>query len=246
MMQGGKDDIFYDARLVAEARLHLSTVMNGQYSEPFFVVMCKILSRKTFLGYKTLTGKDVKLSGILDFFYNTNYGLGIKTNSINQFLGNCTRVAIQDKTQSQYAGKMISWLKNEDDRFDFPEEYFQYKRLRTCIRYMSSNHKMRKYEAVKLLDMLYNSYPHLLKDVGAGRKFKDVFECCDHYLLRNKVETLKPIKHLKYATVEGCEVIAEKLYKRFQKHQIRAMIAKLIELYKADQQTSDSETAEQL
>jgi len=244
-MQSSKDDIFYDARLVADARLHLSTVMNGQYSEAFFVTMCKILSRKTYLGYKTFTGKDVKLGGILDFIYNSNYGLGIKTNSINQFVSSCARVAIQDKTQSQYASKMISWLKNEDDRFDFPEEYFQYKRLRTCVRYMSSKNKLRKYEAISLLDMLYNGYPHLLKDIGAGRKFKDVFDCCDHYLLRNRRETLKPIKHLRFGTVEGCQIIAEKLYKRFERRHIRAMIAKLIELYKADQEKSDAAAAEQ-
>lgn len=244
-MRVAKDDIFYDARLVAEARLHLSTVMNGQYSEPFFVTMCKIMSRKTYLGYRTLTGKDAKLSGIIDFFYNCTYGLGITPKSINQFLANCVKVAIQDKTQTQYASKLITWLKNEDERFNFPGEYFEFKRLRTCIRYMPRVQQMKKYEAYRLLRMLYFDYPHLLVDIGAGRKFKDVFECCDHYLLRNRSEKLKPIKHLRFTSAEGCKKIAEKLYERFDKYHVRVIIARLIELYKEDQQKSDAEPADQ-
>lgn len=245
-MRGSKDDIFYDARLVAEARLHLSTVMNGQYSEPFFVVMCKIMSRKTYLGYKTLSNKDAKLKGIIDFFYNCTYGLGLSPKSINLFLANCAKVAIQDKTQTQYASKFITWLSNEDERFNFPSEYFEFKRLRTCIRYMPRMQQMKRNEAFRLLRMLYFDYPHLLKDVGAGRKFKDVFDCCDHYLLRNKSEKLKPIRHLRFASAEGCRKIAEKLYERFDKYQVRVIIARLIELYKEDQQSSDAEPAEQL
>ena len=245
-MRGSKDDIFYDARLVAEARLHLSTVMNGQYSEPFFVVMCKIMSRKTYLGYKTLSNKDAKLKGIIDFFYNCTYGLGLSPKSINLFLANCAKVAIQDKTQTQYASKFITWLSNEDERFNFPSEYFEFKRLRTCIRYMPRMQQMKRDEAFRLLRMLYFDYPHLLKDVGAGRKFKDVFDCCDHYLLRNKSEKLKPIRHLRFASAEGCRKIAEKLYERFDKYQVRVIIARLIELYKEDQQSSDAEPAKQL
>jgi hypothetical protein len=245
-MPTAKDDIFYDARLVAEARLHLSTVMNGQYSEPFFVTMCKIMSRKTYLGYKTFNGKDAKLSGIIDFFYNYTYGLGITSKSINQFLANCAKVAIQDKTQTQYASKLINWLKNEDERFNFPGEYFEFKRLKTCIRYMPRSQKLKKYEAYRLLCMLYFDYPHLLQDIGAGRKFKDVFVCCDHYLLRNREEKLKPIKHLRFVSADGCKKIAEKLYERFDKYHIRVIVARLIELYKEDQQKSDAEPADQL
>jgi len=245
-MPTAKDDIFYDARLVAEARLHLSTVMNGQYSEPFFVTMCKIMSRKTYLGYKTFNGKDAKLSGIIDFFYNYTYGLGITSKSINQFLANCAKVAIQDKTQTQYASKLINWLKNEDERFNFPGEYFEFKRLKTCIRYMPRSQKLKKYEAYRLLCMLYFDYPHLLQDIGAGRKFKDVFVCCDHYLLRNREEKLKPIKHLRFVSADGCRKIAEKLYERFDKYHIRVIVARLIELYKEDQQKSDAEPADQL
>ena len=243
-MRGSKDDIFYDARLVSEARLHLSTVMNGQYSEPFFVVMCKIMSRKTYLGYKTLSNKDAKLKGVIDFFYNCTYGLGLSPKSINLFLANCAKVAIQDKTQTQYASKFITWLSNEDERFNFPSEYFEFKRLRTCIRYMPRMQQMKRNEAFRLLRMLYFDYPHLLRDVGAGRKFKDVFDCCDHYLLRNRSEKLKPIRHLRFASAEGCRKIAEKLYERFDKYQVRVIIARLIELYREDQQSSDAEPAE--
>ena len=103
---------------------------------------------------------------------------------------------------------------------------------------------MKKYEAYDLLKMLYFHHPNLLKDIGAGRKFKDVFECCDHYLLRNRSERLKPIKHLRFTSAEGCKKIAEKLYERFDRYYIRVIIARLIELYKEDQQNSGTQPAE--
>lgn len=233
-MLGDRHDDFYDARLVADARLHLSTVMNCQYSEPFFVTMCKIIQRQTYLGYKTFKGKDIKLKGIFDFFYNSNYGLGITPHSIHIFLANCSKVAIEDRTQTQYAYKMIKWLREQDERFDFPQEYFEYKRLLLALRYFPRRLKKERWRQQTLLKKLYVGYPHLLKDIGAGRKFKDIAACCEEYDLCSRFETIKLVKFYKNPNSHAVEELAKDLHGRLDRHKRRVLIAKLIELYKGD------------
>jgi hypothetical protein len=242
-MLGDQHDDFYDARLVADARLHLSTIMNGQYSEPFFVTMCKIMKRETYLGYKTFRGKDVKLKGIIDFFYSKHYGLGINQHSINLFLANCSQVAIEDKTQTQYAYRLITWLRGQDPRFDFPAEFFEYKRLCTVLRYMPKRLKKERWRQQKLLLMLYKSYPHLLKEIGSGRQFKNIVECCEHYKLCSQFETVRLIKFYKNPNAHAVKALAEDIHERLDKHKRRVLIATLIELYKRDDKENDAAPA---
>lgn len=232
------DDEFYGARLVADARLHLGAIVNGQFSEPFFVTMCKIMSSKIYLGYKTFGNKEVKLSGIKDFFFNSNYGLGLKRPDFEPFLANCTKAAIKDKSQSQYAFRFIKWLREEDEAFNFPQEYFEFKRIKLAISKKQRKNKYELWRQFYLAEKLYSQYPHLLSDVGAGRKYRDVVECCDKEGIKESAKTIK-FELYSHPTVAQVNRVAERLHERLDNLHRKALIAKLIELYKESQVTTN-------
>jgi len=238
-MLNDRTDEFYGARLVADARLHLGAIINGQYSEPFFVTMCKIMSNEVYLGYKTFGNKEVKLSGIKDFFFNSSYGLGVKRPDLNQFLANCTKAAVKDKSQSQYAFKFIKWLRDQDDIFNFPAEYFEYKRLRLTIFKKYAKNRNERWKQFHLAEGLYTHNPELLCQIGPGRKYKDVVECCDKEGIK---ESVKIIKLELYArpTVHQVHQIANRLHVRLDALHRKALIARLIELYRESEASDET------
>lgn len=231
-MLGDRDDIFYPARLVADTRLHLSTVMNGQYSEPFFINMCRIVDMKIYLGYMTVHGKQVELSGIKDFFYSRLYGLGIR--DINDFLGNISKLCHKDKSRTKYAYKFIEWLKKEDPLFQIPQEVFEYRRLVVSIKYMRISRK-RKFWLFSVIRQMYEHYPHLLEQIGRGRKYPTIEECCYKEGVREKKERLKPIALYKDPNNHEVQELGKVLYQRLGKTRTRVLITTMLEIYKADQ-----------
>lgn len=243
-MLGDKTDTFYGARLVADARLHLSTIMNGQYSESFFVTMCKITSQQIHFGYVTFTGKEIKLKGIKDFMYSSLYGLGLKPSTINLFLANCAKVAVNDKTQTQYSIRFMRWLQRQDDIFNFPQEIFEYKRLKLLIAVKYKKRKSEMWLRLGMLTSLYNQMPHLLQHIGEDRKYSDIVQCCEEYQIAEASKKLKPIELYRNPTLEQVYKLAEKLDDRLlDKFKKRALIARLIELYKASDSSDDSKIA---
>lgn len=242
-MLGDRSDTFYGARLVADARLHLGAIMNGQYSEPFFVTMCKIMSQDVYLGYTTFTGKEVKLSGIKDFLYSSLYGLGLKPATINIFLSNCSKAAINDKTQTQYSMRFIKWLQAQDPIFAFPQELFEYKRLRYWVACKYKRRKSEMWLRLGLLLSIYNQKPHLLQDIGVNRKYPDVVQCAEENDISEVSKKLRPIELYKNPTVDQVRKLAEKLDERLDRRKKRVLIANLIELYRLGEQEDDSEAA---
>jgi len=234
-------DEFYGARLVADARLHLGAIIIGQYSEPFFVAMCKIMSNETYLGYRTFANREAKLSGIKDFFFNSSYGLGLKRQDISLFLANCTKAAVKDKSQSQYAFKFIKWLKEQDPVFDFPQEYFEYKRIRLFIatRYKKNKHEM--WRQFHMAEKLYTQYPQLLCEIGGGRKYKNVEECCDKEGIKESSKTMR-LDLYSSPTIFQVHKVAERLHSRLDSLHRKALIAKLIELYRQSQGAENATT----
>lgn len=224
-------DEFYSARIVADARLHLGAIINGQYSEPFFVAMCKIMSNGIYLGYKTFGNRDVKLSGIKDFFFNSNYGLGLKRTDISQFLANCTKAALKDKSQSQYAFRFIRWLKEQDPVFDFPQEYFEYKRIKLAISKKCKKDKHEMWRQFYLAEKVYSQHPNLLSEIGVGRKYKDIVECCNKEGIQESSKTIR-LELYSMPNIFQVHNIAKKLHDRLDSLHRKALIAKLIELYK--------------
>lgn len=239
-MLGDRNDTFYGARLVADARLHLGTIMNGQYSEPFFVTMCKIMSQEVYLGYVAFTGKEVKLQGIKDFLYNSLYGLGLKRGTINVFLANCSKAAINDRTQTQYSMRFIKWLQKQDPVFAFPQELFEYKRLRYWVACKYKRRKSEMWLRLGLLQSIYHQKPHLLQDIGVNRKYPDVVQCAEENDISEVSKKFKPIELYKNPTLEQVRKLAEKLDERLDKLEKRVLIARLIELYRLGQQNNDS------
>lgn len=238
-MLGDIHDEFYKARLVADARLHLGMIMNGQYSEPFFIAMCKIMSHEAYKGYKTFAGKEVKLSGIKDFLYSTHHGLGLKPMTINTFLANCAKAAIHDKTQTQYSMKFIEWLKGQDSIFKFPQELFELKRIRSELSLKYKKGSKARVTRLNMLMQLYTQKPHLLQEVGHERKYEDIVKCCEEHDIYEVRQKLKPIKLYRNPTLEQVRELAALLSGRLDRLERRVLIASLIEIYKRDQQSND-------
>jgi hypothetical protein len=235
-MLGDKSDIFYGARLVADARLHLGSVINGGKSEIFFVTMWKIIDNNVYLGYKTFSNKDVTLGGIKDFIFNYHYGLGIKKITLSSFLANCAKAATKDKTQAQCAARFARWLGEQHEGFDFPPEFFEYMRIKYYIKKLRRVSTKDRYRKLFLLDKIYNEQPHALEHIGAGRKYKDVFDCAEDLQMWQRAERLKPLSLYSHPTIQQVSDLAENLSVRLDSYKRRILIAKLIEIYKRDQE----------
>lgn len=187
-----KTDPYYGALLVENARLHLGTVMAGQDSEPFFLAMLEIIESNVHLGYRNLRDKDIRLKGIKDFFYSVYYGLGIK--DMNEFLLNVTKSALKEKSKNKYAYKFIDWLRKQDELFEFPQEFFEFRRIVCEIHRDKKKHKIKKYLEYKTARFLYETTPHLMEDIGRGRKYKSVSDC---YYALGYAEEKKPLSSIK-------------------------------------------------
>lgn len=237
-----KSDPFYGARLIAAARLHLGAVINNDNSEEFFVTMCKIIRNEFYLGYKTFTGKDVKLAGMKDFIFSSHYGLGIKKATMSTFLANCAKAAVNDKTQSQCAKRFVKWLGEQHDKFALPQAYHEYRRIDGYINIKYKNRNKEKWRRIHLLDRLYAQYPEKLEEIGAGRKYKDVTDCCQDLGFWQKKERLKPLSLYRYPTILQVEDLARDLSKRLDRRKRRVLVAKMIEIYKQESSVVDDES----
>jgi hypothetical protein len=222
-----KSDPFYGALLVEDARLHLGTVMAGQDSEPFFMTMLKIVESNIYLGYTTIRGKEVKLRGIKDFIHSVYYGLGVK--DLGEFILAVTKSALKEKSKNRYAYKFIDWLKEQDQAFNFPESFFEYRRI---VKSIAINRKKKKFD--KILDYrtakyLYQMQPSLLADIGPGRKYKSVQECYYAEGYGEKKQTLKPIKIFQNPTNLQVEEVGKLLFERFGSAKSRILALNLLE-----------------
>lgn len=228
-----KNDDFYGARLVATARLHLPSVMAKQKSPFFFEVMGEIIEKRIYRGYKSIKGKDVKLSGIKDFFFNYHYGLGIR--DLPDFLGCCAHLESRDNSKQKHARRFIDWLKKEDpESFAFPAPYWEYRRLMTALNEMkwAPDKKNRYYGMMK---KMYDTHPEILQDIGPGRKYESIPEAYkkEGYIIEPK--RIKSIRLSQYPTYKEVEKLARELNSRLDKLKNRVLIAKLIEIYKINE-----------
>ena len=228
-----KNDEFYDARLVATAKLHLPAIMNRQKSPFFFEVMNEIVERKVYKGYKNVKGREIKLSGIKDFLFNIRHGLGIR--NLPEFLGNCAHLELADKSKRKYARRFIDWLKNEDPKsFVFPPSYWEFRRLTIAISEMKGgeDRRMRYYD---MLSIIHNTHPEILIHIGPGRKYQSIPEA---YKKEGYIVEAKSVKTLRLShapTYKEVEALARELNSRLDKQKNRVLIAKLIEIYKINE-----------
>jgi hypothetical protein len=234
-----RGDIFYGARLVADARLHLGAVINGGDGELFFATMWKIIDNKVYLGYRTFDNRDIVMKGIKDFIFNFHHGLGIKKATLATFLANCAKAAIKDKTQAQYASRFAKWLGEQHEGFDFPQEFFEYMRIKYYIQKRYRKKNPDRYRRLHILERIYNQYPQLLQEVGAGKKYKDIFDCAEDLTIWERKRTVRPLALYNNPTARQTEELAEKLSVKLSKLNRRILIAKLIEIYKRDKGIDD-------
>lgn len=221
-----KRDPYYAALLVEDARLHLGTVMAGKDSEPFFMTMLLIVEAKVHFGYTTLRNKKVELSGIKDFIHNVYYGLGVR--KLNDFINAAMQSALKERSKNRYAYNFIDWLKKEDEYFNFPASFFEYRRLM-----MNTAKNRRKGKYAKILDyrtikFLYQDRPELLVEIGYGRKYKNVQECYIAQGYTEKKEKLKPVQLFRNPTNLQLEEAGKILFERFGPAKSRILAMNLL------------------
>jgi uncharacterized protein YacL (UPF0231 family) len=219
-------DLFYDARLVEETRLHLAVVLDGRYSEQFFYCFFKLIERKVYLGYYTFKNKKVELKGVIDFIFNKNYGLGLK--GIDQFVLAIADVMIYDETESQYARQIIKWLKKQSPLFKLPPKAYEFERLLSWVRFRKQTGKVSNRE-IRIFIEIYNKYPEYLSDIGEGRKYK-TFEQAG---IASGIVTKIPGSNIRFnidMTLDELKDVASKIYKLLGSERNCKLIELLIQI----------------
>lgn len=232
-----KNDPHYGAMLIEQARLHLGTVMAGQDSEPFFMAMLQIAEAKVYLGYKTLRNKEIQLKGIKDFLQSVYYGLGIK--DLNGFTANVVKSALKERSKNKYANQFIEWLKTQDAEFEFPQEYFEYRRVIKMVYYNRKIPKWKKSLAYKYARFIYNTDPTLLNAIGWDRKYKTVEACYYGEGFEEKQKILKPIKTYQNPTDFQISQLADSLFQRLGKGKSRKLASELTYRAGSDEDEDD-------
>lgn len=220
-----KNDPHYGALLIEQARLHLGTVMAGQDSEPFFIAMLQIAEAGVHLKYLTLKNKEVRLKGIKDFLQSVYYGLAIR--DIDSFIANVVKSSLKEKSRSRYAHQFIEWLKTQDSEFQFPQEYFEYRRVIKMIYYNKKMPRKTKALAYKWARFIYNTNSSLLSEIGWDRKYKTVHACYFGEKFEEKQQILKPIKTYQNPTDFQVSQLADSLFQRLGKGKSRRLASEL-------------------
>jgi len=221
-----KSDPHYGAMLIEQARLHLGTVMAGQDSEPFFMAMLQIAEAKVYLKYTTLKNKEIELKGIKDFLQSVYYGLGIK--DLNGFTANVVKSSLKEKSKSKYAHQFIKWLREQDPEFQFPQDYFEFRRIMYMIYYNKKLPKKTKILSYRWARFIYKTEPSLLNDIGWDRKYKTVQACYYGEGFEEKQAILKPIKTYQNPTDFQLDQLSDSLYARLGYGKAKLLALKLV------------------
>ena len=237
----GKDE-FWPSRVVAETRVYLASIYDGEFVENFYSNMLLIAEYNIYKGYKTARGKDIKLSGIKDFLYSLHYGLGIR--DLQEFMLLVSRLAVEDESAQQYAQRFLNWLRTQDPVFKFSNEVWEYRRIVGALKRGRLGEKKPKrgmgYRAKRVKDwkafcylkVLFHSHPESLRDIGTGRKYPNVYEAALDYgviLFRNN-RTLLKIKAP--GTAEEFELTAQCICNKLGTRKTKVLLRELVEYVK--------------
>lgn len=232
-----KSDPHYGALLIEEARLHLGTVMAGQDSEPFFHAMLRIVEANVHYGYVTLRNKEVQLKGIKDLLCSVYYGLGIK--DMSTFLANVIKSSLKERSKSKYGHQFVNWLKDQGPEFQFPQEYFEYRRVVKAIFYNKRINRKKKILLYKWAAFIYNTDPGMMLNIGWDRKYKTVEDCYYKEKYEEKRKILKPIKSYQNPTDHQLDQLVDSLYERLGFGRSRMLGLKLIRRCRLEDPTRD-------
>ena len=233
-------DSLWKGRLVADTRIRLANIFAGRYDEKFFRNMYDIIKYKIHYGYRTVTGQDVELKGIKDFFYNKRYGLGII--QMMEFMNNVIKAAKKDKSEDEIAYRFLMWLKKEDDLFDVDQDYCEYKRLQIQLRkeQQAKNIEDRRFVTswgaykYSVLKTIYKVRPDVLQHIGEGRKYENIEEASGEadiipYLTRRKY--ISRIKIYEYYTKKESIDLAKELFASLGPINSKQLITNLTNYY---------------
>lgn len=231
-------DDFFGVKIVHDTRLHTAAILQGTYSEQFYINMFYIAKYKIYLGYKKLNGWDCKMKGIKDFFYNRNYGLGI--GDLQTFLGFAVRLAEKDETKQEYGRKFIEWLHKQGDEFKVAGALYEYRRVVREIRQRPYGPGRERTE-IKRTDfarakVIWHEAPHLLEDIGRGRKYRNVREALKkNGMLPSDKKMLRPMYLSEAPGKDELLGAAEGIYKRLGPIRTKMLIENLINIHRASE-----------
>lgn len=192
------------------------------------MAMLQIIEARVYLKYLTLRNKEIELRGIKDFLQSVYYGLGIK--DLNDFTANVVKSAMKERSKNRYANQFIEWLRSQDKEFQFPPEYFEYRRIMRIIFYSKTMPKSKKMLAYKWTKFIYNTRPQLLYEIGWDRKYKTVESCYYGEGFEEKAKILKPIKSYRNPTDFQLDQLADSLHARLGHGKSKALALKLLQL----------------
>ena len=190
------------------------------------MAMLQIAEAGVHLQYTTLKNKEVKLKGIKDFLQSVYYGLGIK--DIESFTANVVKSSLRERSRNKYAHQFIEWLKTQDSVFQFPQEYFEYRRIIKAIYYNKRMPEKTKNLSYKWARFIYNTEPCLLSQIGWDRKYKTVQACYYGERFEEKQQILKPIKTYQNPTDFQISQLADSLFQRLGKGKSRKLASELM------------------
>jgi hypothetical protein len=237
----GKDE-FWPSRIVAETRVYLASIYDGEFSENFYSNMLLIAEYEVYKGYKTAHGKDIKLKGIKDFLYNLHYGLGIR--NLQEFMLLISRLAVEDNSNMQYADRLLDWLRTQDPVFNFSRETWEYRRIVGALKKGKLGEKQPKkgigykrktgkdWKAFCYLKVLFHNHPGSLRDIGEGRKYRNVYEAAlDHGVILHRND--KPILKIKApGTSAEFELTAQHICDKLGARKAKVLLREMVEYIK--------------
>ena len=201
--------------------------MAGRFDELFFRNLDEIIESKLCYEYISVNRKRVVLSGMKDFIFNLRLGLGIRDADL--LMSQMMFVSEHDKTEDKISRKIIDYFVSLGNPFNVPDRITEYRRLLGWIKSRIKENKGKDrltvfgiYEG-KALKNLFQQHPELLKDLGPGRKYKDLDQV---YIEEALVEfsarqIVKEVRFFNYYDKSQSLELCQRIYEALGKDQAR-------------------------
>ena len=236
-------DSLWSGRLISDTKIRLTNIMSGRFDELFFRNLDEIIESKLCYEYIAVSGRKVVLSGMKDFIFNLRLGLGIRDADL--LMSQMMFVSEHDKTEDRISKKIIDHFISLGNPFNVPDRITEYRRLLGWIKSRIKENKGKDrltvfgiYEG-KALKNLFQQHPDLLKELGPGRKYKNLDQV---YIEEGLVEfasreITKQVRFFNYYSREQSLELSQRIYEALGKDEARVkqLIRNLITVVQNEQ-----------